>query len=370
MVLMLAMGGDGTIWGGLVGVTIVRALPDAFGVFREYRFLANGLVFVLVLFVFPQGFAGLLKQLLARTSRSQDAPDASRSAAPNGHGLGGPLAANGHVAPRPLPLTLGVTGEDAVVAAPVLQVHDLIRYFGGVHAVDHVSFEVRAGRIKSIIGPNGAGKSTLLNVISGVDHAQAGNVLFLGRDVTALRSDEIALSGVARTFQNLRLFDTLTALDNVMVGGLCRSHGQLLDLARAGLGLPGLRREEAALRKRSRAWLEAVGLLHYADVPVRSLSYGHRKMVELARALVAEPRLLLLDEPAAGLNQIEKREFRDTIAALRQQGLTVVLIEHDMDFVMGLSDEVLVMNFGSKLAEGTPSDIQQDEAVLTAYLGA
>jgi branched-chain amino acid transport system ATP-binding protein len=144
----------------------------------------------------------------------------------------------------------------------------------------------------------------------------------------------------------------------------------LLDLARAGLGLPSLGREEAALRERSLVWLEALGLVRYAGVPARSLSYGHRKLVELARAAVAEPQLLLLDEPAAGLNEVEKRDFRDTVAALREHGMTIVLIEHDMDFVMGLSDEVLVMNFGSKIAEDTPTEIQRNEAVLTAYLGA
>jgi len=251
----------------------------------------------------------------------------------------------------------------------MLEVRGISRYFGGVRAVDNIGFDVQAGSIKSIIGPNGAGKSTLLNVLSGVDHAQSGTVHYQGQNITGLRSDQITLLGVGRTFQNLRLFPNLSALENVMIGCLRRSHGQILDIARAGVGVSTLAHEEALLRERSQAWLAALGLLAYLNIPTRSLSYGHRKLVELARAVVAQPHLLLLDEPAAGLNEIEKREFRDTIAALRQAGMTIVLIEHDMDFVMGLSDEVLVMNFGSMIAEDTPLEVQRNDAVLAAYLG-
>jgi ABC-type branched-subunit amino acid transport system ATPase component/ABC-type branched-subunit amino acid transport system permease subunit len=359
VLLMLFVGGVGTQWGGLLGSLVVRILPDLSSVFANYRILVNGLIFTLVLFLLPDGLASVVHRL-------------QRARRPTPLATSTAVAANGVTVLQRIS-TRESTGDGRVSARaptePVLVVEDVSRYFGGVRAVDNVSFMVANGQIKGIIGPNGAGKSTLLNVISGLDRAQAGRIRFAGRDVTALRADQIARLGMGRTFQNLRLFNDLTVLENVLVGCYRGLQGGFGDLMRVGLPMPGVLSEESVLRSQASEWIAAVGLEAFTDVPAGALAYGHRKKVELARAVACRPRLLLLDEPVAGLNEVEKVELRTFIAGLRDSGTTIVLIEHDMEFVMNLCDEILVLNFGVAIAEGPPSTVQCDEAVLQAYLG-
>jgi ABC-type branched-subunit amino acid transport system ATPase component len=248
----------------------------------------------------------------------------------------------------------------------LLEVAGLSCGFGGVRALADVSLGIEHGVAFAVIGPNGAGKSTLLNAVTGLLAPAAGRVLFGGADITGWATHRIVARGVGRTFQNGRLFGRLSALENVMVGGHA---GLASGFGAALLGTPGFRREEAALAARSLALLDRLGMADIAGVPVGALPYGKRRQVELARALVSEPKLLLLDEPAAGLNSAEVEELIGFLAGLRAEGLTIVVIEHNMGLVMRLADRIAVLNFGRLIAEGRPSEIQRNEAVLEAYLG-
>jgi ABC-type branched-subunit amino acid transport system ATPase component len=252
----------------------------------------------------------------------------------------------------------------------VLGLSQVGKSFGGLRAVDEVGFAIQRGTIKALIGPNGAGKTTLINMISGVMAQTDGTIRFQGRALDGLRADEVARLGVQRTFQHERLFTQLTVIENVMVGCEHGSDGSLRDLVACGLGLPQTLREEQQSRREAEAWLARVGLAERAEDPVNVLPHGLRKLVEVARAGVAKPCLLLLDETAAGLNNAEKEGFKTLIREMRDQGVTVLLIEHDMDFVMDLSDEVVVINFGRRIADATPAQVRKDEAVIAAYLGA
>ena len=238
--------------------------------------------------------------------------------------------------------------------------------FGGVSALADVGLGIERGLVFAVIGPNGAGKSTLLNAATGLLEPAAGRIRFDGDDITGWATHRIVARGIARTFQNGRLFGRLSALENVMVGG----HARLASgFGAALLGTPGFGREEAGLAARSLALLDRLGMADIAGMPVGALPYGKRRQVELARALVSEPRLLLLDEPAAGLNSAEVEELIGFLAGLRAEGLTIVVIEHNMGLVMRLADRIAVLNFGKLIAEGRPGEIQRNEAVLEAYLG-
>ncbi len=249
----------------------------------------------------------------------------------------------------------------------VLEVSELTKSFGGVVAVNDVSFTVEPGTIFSVIGPNGAGKTTLFNVITGVYAPGTGAVLFDGGDVTGLKTFELARLGISRSFQNLQVFFNMTALENVMVGRHLYTHRNFLS---ALLHTPALLRSDRQVHERSLELLDKVGLADYADEPADGLPYGVLKRLEIARALANEPKVLLLDEPAAGCNATETQEIDGLIKQIAELGITVVLVEHDMRLVMGISDRILVLNYGKKLAEGTVAEVRSDPEVIQAYLGA
>ena len=247
-----------------------------------------------------------------------------------------------------------------------LRIEGLSKEFGGVHAVEDLSFELPSGLVHSIIGPNGAGKTTLLNLLTGVYLPSAGRVWLDGRDLTGLPAHGFAAAGIGRTFQNLQIFANMTALENVMTGRHLREHCGLWS---AMLRTPALVRTERECRTQALQLLRFVGLAEYADAGADSMPYGALKRLEIARALAGQPKFLLLDEPAAGLNPTESMEVAELIRTLAGQGTTVVLVEHNMKLVMGVSDHIVVLDYGRKLCEGTADEVRADARVIEAYLG-
>jgi len=255
-----------------------------------------------------------------------------------------------------------------MMADPLLHTFSLRKEFGGLVAVDDVDFTVPSGAIVSLIGPNGAGKTTFFNMLTGVYKPTAGSVVFAGEDLTGKPPHAFTERGIGRTFQNIRLFQNMTALENVLVGMHSRLKGTLVE---AILRTPRVKHEEDGARDRARELLEFSGLRRKDHEIGRNLSYGDQRRLEVARALATQPKLLLLDEPTAGMNPQETAEFTDFVARLRTDlDLAVLLIEHDMRVVMGVSDRVTVLDYGEKIAEGTPSEIQKNERVIEAYLGS
>ena len=252
------------------------------------------------------------------------------------------------------------------MAAPILEVRTLRKEFGGLVAVNDVSFGVEEGQIRAIIGPNGAGKTTIYNLISKFYDLTAGEILYKQKRIDSLPSHKMAELGISRTFQNLQIMDNMTVLENVMVGCHCKAkHGILCSAFR----LPRFKREEKDILRRSMEKLAFVGLKSKASRPASSLSFGEQRMVEFARALSCDPELLMLDEPASGLSIREMERMAELIYKIRDEGVTVMLIEHDMGLVMNISDIVTVLNYGQKIAEGTPREIQNNKDVIAAYLG-
>ena len=250
---------------------------------------------------------------------------------------------------------------------PALEVKGLTRRFGGVCAVDGVSFTVNPGEVFGVIGPNGAGKTTLFNLVTGITSPTSGSLFHDGTDITAARPHQVARRGIARTFQNIRLFSELSALENVMIGRHCHTRSGLFTGV-LGLGKAGA--EERAVRKRARELLALMGLASRAQVKARNLPYGDQRRLEIARALALEPRVLLLDEPAAGMNPAEKTALADFMRRLREDfDLTLLIIEHHVPLVMGLCDRIAVLDFGRMIALGDPETVRRDPAVVEAYLG-
>jgi len=252
------------------------------------------------------------------------------------------------------------------LSGALLETKALTKAFGGLTAVDKVDLSAEVGKITSVIGPNGAGKTTLFNLIAGVYMPSSGDIVFEGKPLGNAPPHKRAALGIARTFQNVLLFDNMTTLENVMTGQHPRSRYGFFE---AALRLPKARREEETISLKAKRYLNLVGLGMHADRNPLSLPLGQQKLLTIARAMATEPKLLLLDEPGAGLNALEKQSLSELIRRIRDMGITIILVEHDMDLVMGIAEWVVVLDSGQKIAEGTASQIQKDKRVIAAYLG-
>ena len=363
-VSMLLIGGAGSAAGPVVGAVFLTYLPEWLRFLESYYMAIYGLSIVLILVFAPQGFVGLATRLgavlrasgeaAAKTRRHEAAGSEVGNGAENGRGEG--------VSPF-----LGASVQGPPHSSPLLVTSGLTMAFGGLVAVRDVGLEVEAGEIHGIIGPNGSGKTTLLNMISGIYRPASGAIVLDGRRVDGARSAELVERGVARTFQNIRLFPQLTVLQNVEVASYCRTRAGLGSIF---LGTGGASREERTVEEDALAMLEFVGLRDRSDDLPGDLPYGEQRLLEIARALATRPKLLLLDEPAAGMSLAEKQRLVHLIRIInRQVGATVIIIEHDMRVIGGLCHRVTVLNFGEIIAAGTASEVRNDDAVIEAYLG-
>ena len=341
---MAVLGGAGHVWGALAGVTLTKLLADQLqvllprliGTSGSYEIIVFGVLLVLTLKYAPQGIWAFVVRRLPPARRKVDWQDAAA-----------------------LPVRSRLTPGE-----PVLQALALRKEFGGLVAVNDISFEIRCGQIVGLIGPNGAGKSTTFNLITGLLRLSAGEVRFRGERISGLASRQIARRGISRTFQHVKMIADMTVLENVALGAHLRgSRGPLSAMLRLD------RLEERALLREAQAQLDRVGMGAHLHTPAGNLPMGQQRLLEIARALCNDPLLLLLDEPAAGLRHQEKQALAAVLRGLRAQGLSILLVEHDMDLVMQVTDRIVVMEFGNLLVEGTPQEIQASPAVRAAYLG-
>jgi ABC-type branched-subunit amino acid transport system ATPase component/ABC-type branched-subunit amino acid transport system permease subunit len=381
-IVMMLLGG-GTVWGSVVGAVLMTWVINGFSGVQQYSGVIYSVIMILLLIFLPAGLLlrpdqrARLKALMRREKLQEPAQclvvaEEEGAAGQCTTAVAMPLAVSPGVAAGVATQSAGTPLPDAArvqagsSGAPLLAVTDVSVHFGGLKAVDEVSLEVPEGQVVALIGPNGAGKTTLFNAISRLQKLTVGSVEFAGHDVTKMSTANTARLGMARTFQNLRIYVNMTVLENVLVG--CHQH-ERSGLWAGGLGLPHQRREEKASRERALRALAAVGLKDKAYLPAASLPYGSQRLVEIARALASGPRLLLLDEPAAGMNAAERAHLVEQIRNIRDSGITVLLVEHDIELVMGISEHVYVLDYGRLIAQGRPEVVQKDPAVIEAYLG-
>ncbi len=343
ILLIVLFGGSGSLAGPLLGAVILTLLSSFLARWSWIEHFVNGALLLFALYAMPRGVAGLLSDLFAKFGARASSVQ---------RGVSSDVTAR---LPRP---------AGPPVTSPLLLVDSVSKSYGGVKPARDIGMKLTPGHIHALIGPNGAGKTTLINMLTGIVKPDEGQISFQGRDMTRSPGYAICVSGVGRTFQNLRLFRDLTVRDNVMLGRHSRmTNGFLQSLL--GLG----RNQEQAARRTADEILAFLGLQPVADAKAGSLAYGLQRRVELARALATEPHLLLLDEPAAGLNPQETDELGELLLKVRDAGVTILLVEHHMDLVMRISDHIIVLDYGEKIAEGTPAEIQRNPRVAAAYLG-
>ena len=341
---MAVIGGVGYVWGAIVGAALIKllddylqvALPALIGTSGSYEVIVFGIAMVLVLKYMPDGIWSLVASKLPRPPRKMDWQDAA------------PLMARSKPAMGEL----------------VLKVNQIRKQFGGLVAVNDISFDIHAGQIVGLIGPNGAGKSTTFNLITGVLSKTSGKVTYRGHDITGLASREISRQGMARTFQHVKMIPDMTVLENVALGAYTRGESGVIS---SMLGTN--KAEEQRFMKEAQHQLERIGMGKYLNEQAGNLAMGPQRLMEIARALCCDPALLLLDEPAAGLRHKEKQDLIKVLRQLQSEGMSILLVEHDMDLVMDVCDHLVVMEFGTLLTQGTPAEIQASPAVRAAYLG-